>query len=227
MLSWSFESSKINRRPLKWPVHSRSKNRQGENPCSVRPVKLSLAARNLSLKQVHPHLSSSHVTSHLSFLIECFHEVSGSFVNPCANAGTKAWLLPGEQIQQRLLQPGSCHLPHQPHLTPAWERQNGQKWLQIPAPGKGAWMSVSVTSGAVRLRDGGVLEPTQAMQTKKLRDGLTITLDTTARPHHRKWREQCHCLWWHQLSAFCAYSLYLYTQKCTHKPGKPGRIPHL
>lgn len=57
MLSWSFKSSKINKNPLQWPVNSRAKNRQGENLCSVRPVKLSMAARNLSLKQVHPHLT--------------------------------------------------------------------------------------------------------------------------------------------------------------------------
>lgn len=76
----------------------------------------------------------------------------------------------------------------------------GRNGIQIQTPhlGKerrqGAWISGLVTSSEVRLRDGWGLEPTQATQTKKLRDGPTIALDTTARPHHRKWREQCHCL---------------------------------
>lgn len=165
-----------------------------------------MTARNLSLRQVHPCLSSSHVTSHLrqtylSSLIVRFHEVSDSFVNPCSNTSTKAWPLPGEQIQQTtgpawFLPPSPMALPHFCLVQPEQvEMASSTKLLHLGKERReGAWISVSATSSAVRPGHGWGLEPTQAAQTKKLRDGLTVTLDMTARPHHRKWREQCHWL---------------------------------
>lgn len=75
---------------------------------------------------------------------------------------------------------------------------------------EGPLISASVSSSAVRLRGGWGLEPTQATQTEELRDGFIISMDMTARPHHRKERAVSLFVMTQTVSAFCAYSFYIF-----------------
>lgn len=70
--------------------------------------------------------------THLSSLTVCFHEVPDSFVNPCSNTGTKAWPLPGEQIQHTT--GPAWLLPPSPMALPCfWYRQN---WAEMASSSK-------------------------------------------------------------------------------------------